>query len=113
MQNEDQLHQLFLEHGVSAVIFGHMHHYNYHVRDGIPYVMTVSATRMVRPLKGLRVVLPAGTKDHPLTFTLHRRLPHPPEAYPSCIARALYLTSDGDVVQSEHTFTIVAAHAAR
>ena len=67
----------------------------------------------VRPLKGLRVVLPAGTKDHPLTFTLHRRLPHPPEAYPSCIARALYLTSDGDVVQSEHTFTIVAAHAAR
>jgi len=45
--------------------------------------------------------------------TLHRRLPHPPEAYPSCIARALYLTSDGDVVQSEHTFTIVAAHAAR
>ena len=67
----------------------------------------------MRPLKGLRVVLPAGTKDHPLTFTLHRRLPHPPEAYPSCIARALYLTSNGDVVQSEHTFTIVAAHAAR
>ena len=210
LQNEEQLHQLFVEHDVSAVIFGHMHHYNFHERDGIPYVMTVSATHMgtpfamaagsfhhmllvtvrgsvfriaviqagsiyptdivrfednqglyhlqrfffskkemafdtlkregdsyevtchvnnpssqelttyfewqmpnerwsVYPLKGRRILLPAGAKDHPVTFTLRRKFPHPPEAYPSCIARALYLTSDGDVVQSEHTFEVVAA----
>ena len=212
LQNEKQLHELFIEHGVSAVIFGHMHHYNFNERDGIPYVMTVSAARMgtpfpmaagsfhhmllvtvrgnnfriaviqagsiypndivkfednqglyllrerffsekeaafdtlekledsyrvtlhvnnpseqelttffewqlpnerwaVGPLKGRRIQLPAGAEDLPVTFTLQRRFPHPPEAYPSCIARALYLTSDGDVVQSEHTFTIIARKA--
>ena len=33
--------------------------------------------------------------------------PPPEPEYDSCIARALYLTSDGDVVQSEHVFEIV------
>ena len=207
-ENYDELHTLFVEHGVSAVIFGHMHHYNFRERDGIPYIMTVSATHMgtpfpfaagsfhhmllvtvrdqtfrvavieagniypndivafqdnqdlyfleksfftqreipfdelkrngdgytvtlhvnnpstqellaffewrlpnerwsVEPLKGRKVVLPAKTNDTPLTFTLRRRFSNPPEAYPSCIARALFLTSDGDVVQSEHTAVIV------
>ncbi len=209
LKNQEDLHRLFVKHGVSAVIYGHMHHYNYHQKDGIPYVMTVSATRMgtpfplgagsfhhmllvtirdntfriavlkagsvlpldivapkdnrglyglqrrffsqkrvafsslkqtdntceitllvnnpsdqdlttyfewqlpnerwaVEPLKGRRVLLPAGAKDHPVSFTLRRKFPHPPEAFPSCVAKALYLTHDGDVVQSKHIFEIVA-----
>ena len=64
----------------------------------------------VYPLKGRRILLPAGAKDHPVTFTLRRKFPHPPEAY-SLLHRAgpCNLTSDGDVVQSEHTFEVVAA----
>lgn len=209
LNNEEELHDLFVNHGVSAVICGHMHHYNFQERDGIPYIMTVSATHMgtpfpmaagsfhhmllvtvrdsvfrvavieaghifptdivafednqglyqlqrgfysqakmafadlkrdgdryavtlltnnpseqeltayfewqlpnerwsVEPLKGRRIVLPPRSRDVAVPFTLIREFPHPPEAYPSCVARALYLTSDGDVVQSEHSFEIVA-----
>ena len=208
LENGDALHRLFVEHGVSAVICGHLHHYNYSERDGIPYVMAFTAARLgtpfpmaagsfhhmllftvrddtfrlavvksgsvlppdivalednqglyflrrrfytepkaafadlerkgddyavtllvnnpsdqelvtyfewqlpnerwsVEPLKGRRLVLPAATEDHPVSFTLRRKFDHPPEAFPSCIARTLYLTSDGDVVQSEHVFEIV------
>ena len=209
LEGEDELHSLFVESGVDAVIYGHRHHYNYRERDGIPYVMTVSAAKMgppfplgagsfhhmllvtvrdkafriavlkagsvlppdivapedneglwslqrrffsekkvafsslprngntyevtmlvnnpstqnlsvyfewylpnerwaVDPQKGRKIELAAGAKDQPVTFDLVRRFPHPPEDYPSCIARALYLTSDGDVVQTEYTFEIVA-----
>lgn len=209
LANEDELHQIFLDYDVSAVICGHMHHYNFQERDGIPYIMTVSATHMgtpfpmaagsfhhmlqvtvrdsafrvavieaghifltdivafednqglyqlqkkfysqarmafgdlerdgnryevtlhvnnpseqefttyfewqlpnerwsVEPLRGRRMVLPPKSWDVPVPFTLVREYAHPPEAYPNCIARALYLTTDGDVVQSEHTFEIVA-----
>ena len=208
LENGDALHQLFVDKGVSAVICGHLHHYNYQVKDGIPYVMTYAAARLgtpfplaagslhhillvtvrdeefrlavvkagsvlppelgtlednqglyglqrrffsewqaafdsleqrgdarevtllvnnptdqdltvyfewqlpnerwaVDPLKGRRLELPAGTEDHAVSFALRRRFPEPPEAFPSCIARAHYLTSDGDVVQSEHVFEIV------
>ena len=62
----------------------------------------------VEPLRGRRVVVPPKSWDVPVPFTLVREYSHPPEAYPSCIARALYLTTDGDVIQSEHTFEIVA-----
>ena len=210
LQNEEELHQLFLAHDVSAVIYGHLHHSNFLQRDGIPYIMTISAAQLgtpfplaagsfhhmllvtvrdnsfriavlkagsvlppdlvaredneglyglqrrffsekriafgelnerdnsyevvlrvnnpstqelsvffewqlpnerwaVDPLKGRRVSLPAGTKDHPVTFALRRKFPHPPEAFPACVAKALYLTTDGDVVQSEHIFEIVAS----
>jgi len=208
LENGDAMHQLFVDSGVSAVICGHLHHYNYQVRDGIPYVMAYAAAHLgtpfplaagslhhillitvrddtfrlavvkagsvlppdivrlednqglyrlergffsqrqaafdrleqrgdayevtllvnnpsdqdltiylewqlpnerwaVDPLKGRRLQLAAGTENHPVTFTLRRRFPHAPEAFPSCIARAHYLTSDGDVVQSEHVFEIV------
>ena len=208
IKNGDALHELFVKYGVSAVFCGHLHHYNYQERDGIPYVMASTAVRLgtpfplgagsfhhmllvtvrdntfriavlkagsvlpldivalednqelyglqrrffsqkrvaldslkqtgntyevtmrvnnpshqdltayfewqlpnerwvVDPLTGRRILLPAGVKNHPLTFTLGRKFPHPPEAFPSCVARALYLTSDGDVVQSEHVFKIV------
>ena len=209
LEGEDELHGLFVENGVDAVIYGHYHHLNYRERDGIPYMMTVSAARMttpyplgagnfhhmllvtvrdnafriavlkagsvlppdivapedyeglyrlrrrfftekevafsslpatgntykvtmlvnnpssqnlsvyfewqipnerwaVDPLKGRKIELAAGAEDEEVPFTLVRRFPHPPEAYPSCVARALYLTSDGDVVQTEYTFEIVA-----
>jgi predicted phosphodiesterase len=209
LQNQEELHKLFLDHEVSAVVYGHMHHLNYHERDGIPYIMTTSATRLstpfpqeagsfhhmllvtvrdtafriavikagsvlppdivspednsrlfnlekrflseksvefrqlkqtdrtyevvlhvnnptnqdlltffewqlpnarwaVDPSKGRRVVLPAGTRDHPVSFSIRRKFPDPPEAFPSCIVKALYLTDGGDVVQSEHVFEIVA-----
>jgi hypothetical protein len=62
----------------------------------------------VDPLKSRRVSLPAGTKDLAVEFTLHRKFPHLPEAFPSCLAKTLYLTSDGDVAQFEHVFKIVA-----
>ena len=208
LKNEEELHQLFLEHDVSAVVYGHKHHLNYRERDGIPYIMTMSATRLstpfpqeagnlhhmllvtvrdntfriavvkagsvlppdivspednsrlfnlqhrffsekeiafealkekdygyevvlevnnpsdqdllaffewelpnarwtVGPSKGRRVSLPAGTKEYPITFLLRRSNSHPPEAFPTCIARLLYLTAAGDVVHFEHTFEIV------
>ena len=40
LKNEDKLHELFLRYGVTAVFYGHLHHYEYQERDGIPYVMT-------------------------------------------------------------------------
>ena len=213
LKDREQLHQLFLRRGVSAVFYGHEHHLNYQQKDGIPYIMTTSATRLgtpfplaagslhhlllvtvrdntfriavmkagsilpvdivspednerlfhlerrfftdkriafgklkevdnsyevvlrvnnpstqelavflewqlpnerwvVEPLKGGRLSLPAGARDHAVTFRLRRRFPHPPEAFPSCVARTLYLTTDGDVVQSEHLFEIVAGEEA-
>ena len=57
--------------------------------------------------RGVRVELPAGTRDLSVTFTLKRKYPSAPEAYPSCIARAHYLTHDGDVVETKHRFTIL------
>lgn len=57
--------------------------------------------------RGRRVELPVGTKNHPVTFTLTRKYASPPEAYPKCVARTLFLTSDGDVVVSEHAFHIL------
>ena len=208
LESGDALHRLFVDRGVSAVICGHLHHYNYQVKDGIPYVMTYAAARLgtpfplaagslhhillitvrddtfrlavvkagsvlppelgtlednqglyglqrrffsqrhavfdsleqrgdayevtllvnnpsdqdltvyfewqlpnerwaVEPLRGRRLQLAAGAENHPETFALRRRFPEAPEAFPSCIARAHYLTSDGDVVQSEHVFEIV------
>ncbi len=62
--------------------------------------------------RGVRVDLPSGTRNHPVTFKLTRRYPSPPEAYPTCVARSIYLTHDGDVVQTEHTFRIVESHQA-
>ena len=209
LKNQEQLHALFREHDVSAVIYGHMHHLNYHVRDGIPYVMTMSATRLSTPFpfeagnlhhflmvtvrdnnfriavvklgsvlppdivspeqnsmlyrlekrflsekripfdklqktdegyevplkvnnptdqdllaffewelpnarwsmesKGLRVALPAGVREHPVTFQIRREIDYRPEVYPSCTIKTLYLTQSGDVVQSEHVFELVPA----
>ena len=40
LKNEDALHELFVKYGVTAVFYGHLHHYEYQERDGIPYVMT-------------------------------------------------------------------------
>ena len=51
--------------------------------------------------------LPAGTRDLSVTFTLTRKSPSAPAAYPNCIARAHYLTHDGDVVETKHRFTIL------
>jgi predicted phosphohydrolase len=42
LKNSGALHALFLEHKVTAVIYGHLHHYH-HVKDGIPYIMTNTA----------------------------------------------------------------------
>ncbi len=36
----DRLHELFVEHGVDRVFYGHHHHYHHFKRDGIGYTMT-------------------------------------------------------------------------
>jgi predicted phosphodiesterase len=46
LKNSDQLHQLFTQHPVRAVFYGHAHHYHYFERDGIQYVMTNASGNM-------------------------------------------------------------------
>lgn len=40
LSRADELHELFVRHGVDYVIYGHHHHYHHEVRDGVHYVMT-------------------------------------------------------------------------
>ena len=42
-QNAEELHKLFVRHGVSHVFYGHHHHYHYFEQDGIAYIMTNAA----------------------------------------------------------------------
>ena len=65
LKNEEELHKLFVEHGVSAVIYGHRHHLHYRERDGIPYMMTMSATKLSTPFP-----LEAGNMHHMLLVTV-------------------------------------------
>jgi 3',5'-cyclic AMP phosphodiesterase CpdA len=46
LENAEALHQLFTRFPVAIVFFGHLHHYEYHVRDGIRYVMTNATGEM-------------------------------------------------------------------
>jgi 3',5'-cyclic AMP phosphodiesterase CpdA len=46
LENQDELHRLFVRFGVRAVFYGHWHHYHYLERDGIQYVMTNAAADM-------------------------------------------------------------------
>ena len=39
----ESLHDLFKQHGVSHVFYGHHHHYHFYTRDGIQYTMTNAA----------------------------------------------------------------------
>ncbi len=43
MTNSRELHDLFREHDVSHVFYGHHHHYHYQEIDGIRYLMTNAA----------------------------------------------------------------------
>ena len=43
LHNAEALHNLFKNHGVSHVFYGHHHHYHYQVRDGVAYTMTNAA----------------------------------------------------------------------
>ncbi len=51
LKNTEAIHQLFLEHGVSHVFYGHHHHYHYVKKDGIHYSMTNAAANMVHQQK--------------------------------------------------------------
>ena len=64
LQNGDELHELFVKHKVTAVLYGHQHHYHQYIRDGIPYVMTMSATRLGTPFQE------AGSFHHYLLATV-------------------------------------------
>ena len=43
LRDAEALHQLFVDHGVSHVFYGHHHHYHFYERDGIAYIMTNAA----------------------------------------------------------------------
>ena len=43
LKNAQALHDLFREHGVSHVFYGHHHHYHFKERDGVRYIMTNAA----------------------------------------------------------------------
>ncbi len=47
MPNAEALHELFRQHGVSHVFYGHLHHYHHMERDGIRYIMTNAAANSV------------------------------------------------------------------
>ena len=208
LKNSDALHALFLEHKVTAVIYGHLHHYHHYVQDGIPYIVTNAAAWMgtdyaeagsfhhyllatvrdndftyaivkeggvlppgivspedndglfglnrrllttkdavfdslessgsgkavaiklsnptkqelhvylewelpnlrwsVAPLKGTLATLQPKTEAHSVPFQLHYSGTTTPEAYPSCVLKALYLTHDGDWITTESIFNILA-----
>lgn len=40
MASGEALHELFVDHEVDYVVYGHHHHYHHEVRDGVRYVMT-------------------------------------------------------------------------
>ncbi|MEO0472467.1 MAG: metallophosphoesterase [Bacteroidota bacterium] len=46
--NFDVIHTILLKHQVTAVFYGHRHHFESMVRDGIPYVMTNATGRGIR-----------------------------------------------------------------
>lgn len=46
-QNAAQLHDLFKQHDVSHVFYGHHHHYHFFERDGVAYTMTNAAGNSV------------------------------------------------------------------
>ncbi len=43
LQQSAELHELFAEHQVHTVFYGHHHHYHYRKQDGVQYVMTNAA----------------------------------------------------------------------
>ncbi|MEL6845311.1 MAG: metallophosphoesterase, partial [Bacteroidota bacterium] len=76
MEMEDQLHALFLKYGVRAVFYGHFHHYESMVRDGIPYIMTNATGKSaiyVEEAGNFHHFLHATIKDDEFSFCLVRK----------------------------------------
>jgi hypothetical protein len=71
--------------------------------------MGASKPALVRvPLKGTLATLQPKTEEHNVAFQLHYSGTRSPEAYPSRVLKALYLTHDGDWITTESIFNILA-----
>jgi predicted phosphodiesterase len=53
MPDAGQLHELFKQHGVSHVFYGHHHHYHFFEQDGIAYTMTNAAANSAHDHHGV------------------------------------------------------------
>ncbi len=76
MEMEDELHGLFLKYDVRAVFYGHFHHYESMVRDGIPYIMTNATGRSAiyqEEVGNFHHFLHATVKDDEFSFCLVRK----------------------------------------